>query len=347
MKIAVIGGGIFGVTTAIELAKNHDVTIYEKNSDILNGSSGSNQFRVHRGYHYPRSPETVLGIINSEQSFSSAYSDAIVNSYDHYYCIAKKNSYTSSEQFLEFLNKFKLEYEKSTLDIIEQNKIDLCLKVKESLYDPKILKNICWAKLKKSNVKVFLNYNVSNNIYDNYEKIVVSTYSHINELIKKFPKFQSEYQFELCEKPVVKLSKSFENKSIVVMDGPFMCIDPLSNSKYHLLCNVVHEIHNMNIGIYPEIENKYMPFIDKGLIKNPKYTNFQSFIESAKEFFPDIKDAIHIGSMFTIRAVPPREEKTDARPTIVSSINEKIKIIFSGKITTCVEAAKQIERLIN
>ena len=35
MKIAVIGGGIFGVTTAIELAKNHDVTIYEKNSDIF------------------------------------------------------------------------------------------------------------------------------------------------------------------------------------------------------------------------------------------------------------------------------------------------------------------------
>ena len=29
MKIAVIGGGIFGVTTAIRLANNHDVDLYE------------------------------------------------------------------------------------------------------------------------------------------------------------------------------------------------------------------------------------------------------------------------------------------------------------------------------
>ena len=31
MKIAVIGGGIFGVTIASNLAKNHTVDLFEKN----------------------------------------------------------------------------------------------------------------------------------------------------------------------------------------------------------------------------------------------------------------------------------------------------------------------------
>ena len=35
MKIAVIGGGIFGVTTALILSANHSVELFEKNSDIL------------------------------------------------------------------------------------------------------------------------------------------------------------------------------------------------------------------------------------------------------------------------------------------------------------------------
>ena len=46
-----------------------EVELFEKNSDILKAASGSNQYRVHRGYHYPRSKDTVIGIINSEQSF--------------------------------------------------------------------------------------------------------------------------------------------------------------------------------------------------------------------------------------------------------------------------------------
>ena len=55
------------------------------------------------------------------------------------------------------------------------------------------------------------------------------------------------------------------------MDGPFMCIDPLPNTDYHLLCNVVHEIHQTNIGKYPTIDKKYIPLLNKGIVKNPEY----------------------------------------------------------------------------
>ena len=248
MKIAIIGGGIFGITTAIILGKNNDVELFEKNDDILKSASGSNQYRVHRGYHYPRSPETVTGIIKSENSFKKLFSEAIVTNFEHFYCISKNNSLTSSEQFIEFCTKYQLEIERDTLDCVNKNSIDLCVRVKESVYDPKILKKISIDLLEKNNVKLHLNTKATESIFDKFDKIIVCTYSNLNELLNKFPDSQHEYQFELCEKPVVKLPKSFKNKSIVIMDGPFMCIDPLANTDLHLLCNVQHEIHQTNCG---------------------------------------------------------------------------------------------------
>ena len=346
MNIAVIGGGIFGIAAAIILGNDHDVQLFEKNDDILKSASGSNQYRVHRGYHYPRSPETVTGIIKSENSFKEIFSEAIVNDYEHFYCISKKNSLTSSEQFINFCNKYKLKIEKTEINCVNKNAIDLCVRVNESVYDPKILKNLSLKLLNQNNVKINLNTNATDRILNKFDKIVVCTYANLNSFLQKFPNSQHEYQFELCEKPVVKLPDSFKNKSVVIMDGPFMCIDPLANTDFHLLCNVQHEIHQTSIGKFHEIGKKYEHLLDNGIIKNPDHTNYDKFIESTLEYFPEIKSAEYVGSMFTIRAVPPRAEDTDERPTLVTKVNEKIISIFSGKITTCVEAAKEAEKII-
>ncbi len=125
------------------------------------------------------------------------------------------------------------------------------------------------------------------------------------------------------------------------MDGPFMCFDPYANTDYHVAGNVVHAIHVRNIGMTPEIPSVYKEYLNKGIIKNPKYTNVDRFIESAKTFFPDIDSAEHIGSMYTIRTVLPNKDKTDERPTIVSNEDNNF-ILFSGKIGNCVNAASKI-----
>ena len=349
MKIAVIGGGIFGVTTAFTLGmdKRFDVELFEKNSDILQSASGSNQYRVHRGYHYPRSKETVQGIQKSEQSFQEVFFNSIISDFEHFYCIAKEKSLTSADEFISFCNNHELEFEKSIVSCVNPKLIDLCVRVKESVYDPKKLKEIAWSKLKENNVTTHLNTKVNGELFENFDWIINCTYANLNQYSKQFPHEQREYQFEVCEKPVVKLPESFKNKSIVIMDGPFMCIDPLANTDYHLLCNVVNEIHQTNVGLLPEIDKKYLPLLDSGIIKNPQITNYQKFIDSTIPFFPEIKHAEHIGSMFTIRAVPPRVEKTDARPTLVTKINEKTISLFSGKITTCVEAANKVKKIID
>ena len=347
MRIAIVGGGIFGITASIILAKNHQVELFEKNNELLQSASGSNQYRIHRGYHYPRSPDTVKDIIESENSFKEVFSDAMLTNFEHYYCIAKENSLTSAKQFLDFCNKFQLEYTPSQLQFMNKDSIELCIRVKESVYDPEKLRQVCWKKLKDQNVKIHLSNKVSDDLFEKFDRVVICAYTGINQLLKQYPTQQNEYQFELCEKPVVKLPESFKNKSVVIMDGPFMCIDPLGNTGLHLLCNVVHEIHQTNIGKYPSINKKFVDLIDKGIVKNPSQTNFPKFIESTIDFIPEITKAKHVGSMFTYRAVPPRVEETDARPTIVKEINNKIITIFSGKITTCVEAARKVEKIFD
>ena len=346
MKIAVIGGGIFGITTAVILGNEHNVELFEKNDDILKSASGSNQYRVHRGYHYPRSAETVIGIIKSENSFKEIFSRAIVNEYEHFYCISKRDSLTSSDEFINFCKKYGLEIKNSELECVNEDSVDLCVRVNESVYDPVKLKKVSKELLKNNNVKIHLNTKASDQIFEDFDKVVICTYANLNTLLQKFPNYQREYQFELCEKPVVKLPESFKNKSIVIMDGPFMCIDPLANTNFHLLCNVQHEIHQTNIGKFHEIGEEYHHLLDNGIIKNPSHTNYNQFLESSVEFFPEIKNAEYIGSMFTIRAVPPRSEDTDERPTLVTKINEKVISIFSGKITTCVDAAREVEEMI-
>ena len=61
----IVGGGLFGLTTAIVLAeKGINVTVLEKNYDVLKEASLVNQNRIHYGYHYPRSIETGRESIN-------------------------------------------------------------------------------------------------------------------------------------------------------------------------------------------------------------------------------------------------------------------------------------------
>ena len=344
-KIAVIGGGIFGCTTAWKMAKDgYDVTLYEKNDDIISQASYVNQYRLHRGYHYPRSKETAEQSQWGEHSFLQEYGDAIVNGdIEHYYAIAKEDSLVSSEEYKEFLDDLSLEYKKKTLDIVNKNSIDLVVKVNELLFDPNKLKKICWDKLKQYNVDVMLDTEYISSL-KNYDYVINSTYANLNQLTPEDK--QRDFQFELCEKPVIKLPKQYKNKSVVIMDGPFMCIDPLGDTDYHVMGNVVHAIHSTNVGRFPEYDLKFDELLNKGIVKNPSITNIDKFVESAKKFFIDIDKLEHIGSMYTFRTVLPNKDKDDARPTLVGKIDDKTFTIFSGKIGTCVTAADDILEFI-
>lgn len=346
MRIGIIGGGIFGVTIANRLAKGHSVDLFEANQDILMAASDVNQCRIHRGYHYPRSDSTTQSLLKAEQSFCNEYASAIMNYTDNYYCIAKENSLTTKEQYLEFCKRNGLEFEISKLDLVNSNNIQLCVKVNEKLFDHQLFKINCWNKLKERNVNVHLRTKAKAKDLEKYDFGVIATYANMNECLEKNQSIQKNYQFEICEKVFVKLPSKFRNKSILIMDGPFMSIDPVGNTGLSIIGDVVHTVLYRNIGKYPIVERELQGLLNKGIIQNPSITNYKLFIESAARFMPEIKRAEYYGSSFCIKTVLPNVDKTDERPTMIQKIEDKMISVFSGKIPTCVEAAIHVEQLV-
>lgn len=338
-KALVVGGGIFGSTAAISLSNNgYYVELHEALDDIMKCATGINQYRLHRGYHYPRSKETAKGCQKGLKSFEKKYSDSILKKdIKHLYAIATKNSLVTSDEYLDFLNDIDLSYK--TINSLPNT--DLTIEVEEGLFDHNILKTLVETKLKSSNVNVKFNTTTKTSDLKKYDIVVIATYSKLNDLLDN----KKQYQFEVCEKPVVKLPPQYKNKSIVIMDGPFMCLDPYGYTDYHVLGNVVHAIHETNIGYTPNI-SYLKEYLNKGIIKNPKYTNIKQFIETGKQFFEDFDQLEHIGSLYTIRTVLKDRDHDDARPTLVNYEGDNIYTLFSGKIDTCVEASKELLTII-
>ena len=341
-KALVVGGGIFGLTSAIELSNNgYLVDVKEKSNDIMCGATSINQYRLHKGYHYPRSKETAQECLDGLYSFKRKYQDCVVNGdITHMYSISSEDSLVSADEYKEFLKDMNLTFEERE----PMPNCDLTIVADEELFNPNLLQNNMENKLWGSYVNVHTNSEVKelDKYKEEYDVIVLATYSNINQLRNK----KKEYQFEVCEKPVVKLPKFFEDTSIVIMDGPFMCLDPYGDD--FVLGNVVHAIHETNVGTKPIVSDELKPYLNKGLIKNPKITNIDKFIESGVKYFGDeFADLEHIGSMYTIRAVLKDRDHDDARPTLVKSEEDKVYSLFSGKIDTCVNAGRELIKVIN
>ena len=156
-KVAIVGGGVFGVTAAVRLARaGFGVDLFEKEKDILMAASGINQFRLHRGYHYPRSAETIRDCMRAEASFVKEYGSVVISGDDHHYCIAKEGSLIHHNDFVKVCSDFGLGYVEARPAIVNHEKIGISVKGHESRIDPDKLRKLCWRKLKSAGVNIKL-----------------------------------------------------------------------------------------------------------------------------------------------------------------------------------------------
>ncbi len=347
MKVAIVGGGLYGIHIANRLAsRDFDVTVFEKEEELMMSASKVNQWRLHKGFHYPRSKETSRTCRDTQKIFREIYSEAIVEDDEHYYCIASEDTKTTPEEFMAHCDEIGLEYRRSDLDIVRDEKVDLTLKVNEDRIDSDKLKEICFRRLEENNVDVRTGHRIDSvDELDDFDYVVVATYANSNWIFDEDSGLRRDYKFELVEKPVVQLSEKFEGKSLVVMDGPFMCFDPYKDGDKFLLGNVIKCIHDTQIGEVPEIPSEYEDLLDNGVVENPEVTNIDEFKSHGSEFIPGLTDAEHVGSMYTFRTTLPDREDTDARPTLVDREGNVFRV-FSGKLSACVKAGDIITQEI-
>lgn len=348
MKIAVVGGGVFGCTVAWKLAeKGRSVDLFETKRCLLSCASEVNHFRLHRGYHYPRSLETIRDCLKGEVSFRKEYGPSIIAANgNHYYAIASAGSLLDEDQCLKAWSKSGLEFQKAELSILSNQSCKGVFRVREDSIDPFVLRLEVETKLKRHmvNLKTATLFRPSD--IGKYDAVVVATYELSNELLDS--EFRQPYQFEIVESPLFLLPKAYSDLSVVIQDGPFMCIDPIGRTGLTVMGNVVHQIHHRSTGLIPEVPEPFRVLLNAGLIEKPPLSKVGSFLDVAETFFPDIRAvAEYRGSRFTVRTVLPFRDHDDARPSVVRRAGPRVIAVFGGKIPTCVDAAESVSRMLD
>ena len=126
----------------------------------------------------------------------------------------------------------------------------------------------------------------------------------------------------------------------MVLDGKFVSLDPYIGTKYHLLSDVKYSKIEIIKGYYPIFKDYRKKFLNKGIIRVNKITNFKKFIRNSSKFLPFLKEAKYVGSFYVTRAIEANKGKTDERLNSVKFIDNKIITVFSGKWNTAIGLAK-------
>jgi FAD dependent oxidoreductase len=345
--VAVVGGGIFGVSAAIELRRlGYPVTLFERRGVLLGGASRVNHRRLHRGYHYPRSSGTARAALQAAASFEAEYGAALLPGCRSYVAIAKTSSLIDVDAYLTFCDNLGLEYREEYPSFIKRAAVDVCLAVPEPHIDIRVLRRLCRRKLRAAEVDVRLNVQAEPEHLAGYDAVVMATYADLNDMRSAHPTATPLYKFQVCEVPVVTLPRAFRGSSVIVLDGPFVCFDPLDSSGRFVLGDVANNVHATSVGHRATVPRHLTRELRTGYVRRPRTSRFAAFVRSAEHFFHGAGAARHLGSMFGMRVVLPGHEATDARPTMVHRLDSRTVAIFSGKIVTCVAAAGDVARLL-
>jgi hypothetical protein len=334
-KIAVAGAGIYGAATAIRLAEHgHEVHLFDP-LGVLRAASAINQYRVHSGYHYPRSPETIAETQEARAEFLAAFQPAIVKDSRHYYAIPKEGSRTPPLLFETITRQHGLPLRACRPDWMDFNFIDKCYEVDESIYDPDVLRLLIEERLKSLNIP-FTQSLFPNAMRDNYDFVVWALYG-----MGASRKIFNIAKFQVAEKILIELPKELHGVALVVVDGPFTAFDPYGNTARSLFGSAKNTNHWTTTSAEEPVPEPYARILNEGDFKKVPFTRFEAMRADCCLTAPSARDAVYLGSRFTMRVVEDSPEQ-DRRTLYVKDGAPGEIHIFSGKVVSAVKAARLV-----
>jgi voltage-gated potassium channel Kch len=340
-NIAVAGAGIYGATTAIRLAEHgHRVTLFDP-LGVMRAASAINQYRVHSGYHYPRSPETITETLEARREFIEAFAPAIVRNSRHYYAIPREGSRTHPQEYEQIMRSHGLPLHACRPDWINFEFIDRCYEVEENIYDPDLLRSMIESRLAALEIK-FEQSSFSREARGDYDFVVWATYGMgVSRDIFKIAKVQ------VAEKILVALPTELQGIALVVVDGPFTAFDPYGSSNKSLFGSAKHTNHWTSSDPEEPIPEKYLRVLNQREFVTVADTRFEAMREDCCRAVPAAKNAKYIGSRFTVRVVEDNPEH-DRRILYVRDGLPREIHIFSGKVVGAVKAARMVcEKIVS
>ncbi len=349
-RVAVLGGGIFGASCAIELAGDCDVTLIERHAELLTEASYLNQWRHHSGFHYPRSLQTVQEIQTAREDFDSVYDGAIAQDVPSFYCISVHGREITRERYLAFCSENRLVF---TLDtpppgLLDQSQIALCIKTDEAVFSYHKLRELVKMQLSRNrNIRIEMDTEVTQakivrdgskvltlrsgtrERRERYDYVVNATYSNNNLLAKWFRFPVRPLRFDLCEMLVLELP--LPKVAVTILDGPFTSLVSTGEEGTFILSQMHESILKSRVprdGLPPAW--------------GPPESNRERMIQQAARYLPIVREAKILESRFSTRAVAAFSQDFDGRPTTVTGHGFGCWSVLGGKIATCVTNAREI-----
>ena len=334
-KVAVAGAGIYGSTVAIRLAEQgHNVRLFDP-LGILRAASAINQYRVHAGYHYPRSLETIQETLEARAEFMRAFEPAIVRNSKHYYAIPKEGSRTGPDLYERVMAEQGLPLKVCRPNWMNFDFIDRCYEVDENIYDPDVLRGLIEGRIRSLGIS-FERREFTSAMRGDFDFVVWATYGlGPSRRAFKIAKFQ------IAEKMLIELPPPLQHVALVVVDGPFTAFDPYGSSGRSLFGSAKNTNHWTTTNPDEPIPEPYAKILNDPEFRPVPFTRFQTMRADCCESVPDARDSKYVGSRFTIRVVEDAPESDRRILYLKESAPGEIHI-FSGKVVSAVKAARLV-----
>ena len=347
-SICIIGGGFYGCYIAKKIKenfKNIDIEIYEKNSSLINEAGKNNQYRLHLGFHYPRSLETIKQTQEGSKIFIKEFRNFISKPKKNIYLI-HKNSLTSFKSYKNIFRRKKIFFKEINLKNIDflknAHNYEGAINTNEKviLLDkliPFLKKNIhknCKINFKNEIKKID---SKKSEIYDRYNQvkkfdlIINTTYTNPNLGAKK--KFKIKYEIA----GMVKIKNTLKNTAITIMDGQFISIYPRNKNEAS-----ISSVKFTPIKKFRKLKDlsKYLKSAKKNKSKIEK-----KIINHSKHFFNNKLRIIKRGLILAPK-VKFLNDKQSERFTSLRQ-NHRTLTVLCGKLDAAPIIYNKIKKIIN
>ncbi len=367
MKVVVVGGGIFGSLTAIELAlRGASVVLLEASRELLSQASMVNQARLHTGMHYPRDFQTAQDALEDYWLFRKRFSHSVIE-LEQFYGVHSASS-LSFENFRLHAMKLGLNFrEESPERFFRSGRLQGLIRVPESTFDVKSLRATLLNEVERSKrIQLRLGTNADEIVVSDRVLIttsvglidadaaVVATYANLGHFASQvginLPPITSQ-----VAQVLLGTFNGLEQKGLTVMDGPFWSTMPFGSTGFHSLTHVtktpVRQSENGPLACQTQRQSCGTPFtfscVDCRLLPPIDLTDF------VRETNADLKDEFefrYTKRLATVKSIlgDPESKARAARPSSVFwESTGRVALVHSGKVGSSIRVSRQIaEKLL-
>jgi hypothetical protein len=333
MKFLVIGAGWYGCHFAHKLISyGHTVDIVDKTNGFFNGSSSKNQNRLHLGFHYPRSPDTIKECVNGYNTFNNIYAHLLQYFDKNLYMISSIKSNTNITTYESIFKSYDISYNiyTSVPPLKIQHVEHPIIKVDEQYINHNKAKKYFEDLLQKYMIYIEDNTlwssinNIVKYIGKDYDYIINCTFNHLEPI-----DFDS---YELFLSLLYKIDTP-DIFAYTIMDGPFFSIYPYD------IENKIYTVTSVNNGVLYKGK-----ILDACIADDIILIKKEQIEAQIKEYIPTWNESATYAGHFTSWKTK-HDYATDDRSLRFKKEENRISF-YGGKITGIFEAEKVLDDIL-